>query len=216
MLPHRTRSFICLLSGLSLIGLSRITAYAQFQRVGGNPFEPPAATLHYARNRDYHVEHLQLVFIVHPDTHSAEGTVTHTLAPLRDGLSTIVLDAGANLQIKDCTLDGAPVTFEHNGDKLILHAPSPLQRGKYVKVSVHYIMPSGTVGGGANGVGGFKWIDRPLPTRIAHQGFGRREKQIPTGTGYPVMTILMTSVLVKPSSLCRILGRLLGMARKVP
>jgi len=163
VLPPRMKAFLCLLSGLLLIGLLRVTAYAQFQRFGGNPFEPPAAILHYARNRDYHVEHLQLVFVVHPDTHSAEGTVTHTLAPLRSGLSTIVLDAGANLQIKDCTLDGASVTFEHNGDKLILHAPSPLQRGKYVKVSVHYIMPGGTVGGGANGVGGFKWID-PTPS----------------------------------------------------
>lgn len=151
------RGFYCLL--ILLVPLLAPKALAQFQRSRGNPFEPPAATLQYARNRDYHVEHLQLVLTVHPKQHSAEGTVVHTLAPLRDGLTQITLDAGTDLKIQSCTLNDSPVRFEHEGDKLHIYPLSPLLRGKYVKLTIHYLLPNTKAGGGANGVGGFTWID---------------------------------------------------------
>jgi len=43
--------------------------------------------------------------------HSAHGVVTHTLAPLRDGLASLVLDAGDNLKILGCKIDGSEAKF---------------------------------------------------------------------------------------------------------
>ncbi len=134
-------------------------AAAQFQRAGGNPFQPPRATPHYARDRDYTMRHLRLVFDVNVPAHSAHGVVTHYLTPLRDQLRSVVFDAGANLKIEACRLDDADVPFRHDQDQLILTPPAPLPRGKEVTVEIRYTMPGGATGGGANGVGGFHWVD---------------------------------------------------------
>ncbi len=142
-----------------LLGLILAPASAQRQRSAGNPFQPPRATVHYARDRDYHVRHLRLVFEVNPAAHSARGIVTHYLAPLRDRLGLIRLDAGANLKIQECRIDGERVAFVHEGDALTLTPPAPLPRGKEVAVEIRYEMPGGGAFGGANGVGGFHWVD---------------------------------------------------------
>src|SRR5207249_4136449 len=90
---------------LALMLLNAYPASAQFQRAGGNPFKPPLATIHYARNRDYHVRHLRLVFNIDGEHHSAHGVVIHSLSPLRAALPTVVMDAGANLKILSCRVD---------------------------------------------------------------------------------------------------------------
>jgi aminopeptidase N len=154
------------LSGL--ICLAALPAHAQFGGDGGNPFKPPEATLHYARTRDYHVQHLKLIFDIDAANHSAHGVVTHTLAPLRDGLTHIVMDAGANLKIESCRLAGSEVRFTHNHNTLTVEAPSPLSRDTPVALEIHYTMPGGKTGGGANGLGGFHWID-PRPTNLARR-----------------------------------------------
>ena len=156
------------LFGIALFGvisLSLLPSAAQGRRRrDGEQFKAPAATLHYARSRDYHVRNLKLVLNVNAAGHSATGVVTHYLAPLRDGLASIVLDAGKNLVIQGCRIDGADVPFTHVGGILTLKPAQPLARGKEVAAEIRYTLPGGTTEGGANGLGGFHWVD-PDPER---------------------------------------------------
>ena len=133
-------------------------ANAQFQRESGNPFKAPKATVHQARERTYHVRHLQLNFDVNATEHSAKGVVTHYLTPLKDGLSEIVLDAGQNLKIEKCSIAGQNVTFKHEGGKLTLTPPTPLSVNE-VAVEIKYELPSSKGGNGLMGAGGLVWID---------------------------------------------------------
>jgi aminopeptidase N len=147
--------FSCLLPAI----LSALPVHAQFQRSRGNAFKPPEATLHYARTRDYHVRHLKVVIDINAAQHAMHGVATNYLSSLRDRLPTIVLDAGANLKIEGCRLDGKPVKFEHTGEQLALTPPVPLARGKEVAVAVTYTMPGGGRFGGPNGGEGWHWVD---------------------------------------------------------
>ena len=159
----RTTISLSAFLSLTLIFAANLSS-AQMERFSGNPFSAPAATYHYARNRDYHVEHLKLIFNINAVNHSAEGIVTHTLAPLRDGLDKVIMDAGANLKILSCRISGREVKYAHIGDKLNIFPDSPLKRGVYVNVQIHYLMPGGITAGGANGLGGFHWT---LPNKEA-------------------------------------------------
>lgn len=145
---------------LLLAGAGVLPAAAQTQ--SNNPFKPPRATYHYARTRDYHVSNLKLIFNIDAKDHSAHGVVTHTLAPLRDGLASIVLDAGSNLKILGCKMNGTGAKFTHTEERLTIQPTVPLARGKEVTVEVTYDMPRSGRFGGANGAGGVTWID-PRP-----------------------------------------------------
>jgi aminopeptidase N len=146
-------------------GLLPVAANAQTN----NPFKPPRATVHAPRVRDYHVRNLKLVLDINAKAHSAHGVVTHNLAPLRDGLTNIVLDAGDNLKILGCKIDGVTAKFSHAKEQLTIQPNASLVRGKEITVEIAYDMPPGTRSGGANGAGGVTWIDpRPnAPERSA-------------------------------------------------
>ena len=154
------------LTGLSLLAPS---TRAQGQSGGPNQGARPILTAHAPRVRDYHVRHLKLVFDVNAKDHSAHGVVTHYLTPLRDSLATVVLDARDNLKIQTCKINGVAVPFAQKDNQLTLTPTTPLGGKKEVAVEISYDMPSaaGLRGGGANGAGGFTWIDpRPeQPTR---------------------------------------------------
>ncbi|MDE2125075.1 MAG: hypothetical protein KGJ62_00615 [Armatimonadetes bacterium] len=144
-------------------------ASAQFMGPSGQkPWEPPLAHLHYARNRDYHDKHLKLVLTVNPASHSISGVVTHTLAPLRGGLSKVEIDAGDDLNILKCSINGASKPFVHQDNQLIIDNGSALQRAQYVTVGVRYTMTKMGVRGGPSGFFGWYWIDRDpsQPTRV--------------------------------------------------
>jgi len=145
--------------GLFLLAGLGVAPRALAQGQNSNPFKPPQATIHHPRHRDYHVRHLRLVLTVDAPNHSASGSVTHYLSPLHDGLTAIVMDAGANLKIDGCRLNGRDVQFTHQGEKLTLTPPAPLARGKEVAVEIRYRMPGGLTAGGANGLGGWHWVD---------------------------------------------------------
>ncbi len=153
----RFAAFILLAAGASL------PASAQFGREQGNPFKAPRATIHAPHQRTYHVRHLKLEFAIDAKNHSARGIVTNYLTPLGDGLTDVVLDAGSNLKIEGCRINGVEAQFKHDGDVLTISTASPLSAAKEAAVEVRYEMPAGGRGGGANGAGGFTWID-PSPT----------------------------------------------------
>jgi aminopeptidase N len=140
------------------LALSSI-AQAQQQPAPQNPFKPPLATMHYARSRDYHDQHLKLLLTLHPGPHTADGDVTHTITPLRDSLSHIVFDAGPGLTIHSVTVNGASTPFKHEGATLTITPASPIARGANTTVEIKYRMNRAEVVGGANGLGGFHWID---------------------------------------------------------
>ncbi|MDE2206029.1 MAG: M1 family metallopeptidase, partial [Armatimonadetes bacterium] len=154
------RPYLTKAAALALLIFPGAVAGAQFRGPQGQAaWEPPLAHMHYARTRDYHVRHLNLVLSIDPATHSAAGVVTHELAPLRDGLRKIEVDAGANLTISSCTIGGVSKPFTHTGEQLFIDNGSALARGQYVSVAIHYAMPGGGRFGGANGAGGWHWID---------------------------------------------------------
>ena len=164
---RRARRASILLSAFAL--LQGANAHAQFQR--GDGFHPPAATLHYARTRDFHDLHLKLVMSISYKNHSAEGDVTHTIVPFRAGLKSIVLDAGSNLKIASCLVNGATARFEHANNFLTITPASPLPKARPATVEVRYTMPNPTSHGGANGSGGFKFIDPSTSDPQRRPGF---------------------------------------------
>lgn len=147
-------TYVVCVSGV--VGVTGVS-YAQFAR--GDGFHPPAATMHYARTRDYHDKNLKLVFSVNYKDHSALGDVTHTLIPFRENLKAIVMDAGSNLKIASCTVDGASAKFVHEANVVTITPPKPLTKGRVTMVEIKYAMPNSSAHGGANGQGGFKFID---------------------------------------------------------
>jgi aminopeptidase N len=137
-----------------------------------NPFAPPQAKAQYERSRDYHLRHVLLRLKVDWDKKSFGGTVTHTLAPLRDGLKELVFDAGAGLKIEACHVNGAAVKFTHEKDRLALALPEPLKRGRETTVAITYHKIQGSADRPSfTGDSGFHWVlpDRFDPDR--RQGF---------------------------------------------
>ena len=108
----------------------------------------------------YHVRHLKLLFTVDAKDHSAAGIVTQYITPLKGPLTQFEFDARANLRIDAVNINGKDAQFEHKGDVLTIFSQSiPLQDGKEAAVEIHYAMPNTPTRGGANGAGGFRWID---------------------------------------------------------
>ena len=144
-------------AGISLLPTTR----AQAQFAAPNQGARPALTAHSPRVLDYHVRHLKLIFDVNAKDHSAHGVVTHYLTPLRAALQTVVLDARDNLKIEACKINGTDVTFAQKDNQLTISPVTPLAMNKEVAVEISYTMPSANsrVRGGANGAGGFTWID---------------------------------------------------------
>lgn len=143
-------------TGIALSFIGHSPALAQTR---SNPFLPPIAKLQHAPTRDYRVRHLKLIFNVHAEDNSADGIVTHYLSAIRRGTRNIVMDAGDNLKIKTCLLNGLPATFTHAKDQLTVNAPSPLIPDKEVTLQITYQLPNQKISAGSpNGAAGIHWI----------------------------------------------------------
>jgi len=116
------------------------------------------ATRKYARARDYDLRHLKLVFDVNAADKSAKGIVTHTLAPLRDEVKTLVFDAGNNLKIQTVRVDGIENRFVHENNLLSVQPAIALERDKVTVVEIIYALPYSPQQGGPNGSEGLTWI----------------------------------------------------------
>src|SRR5438552_10019074 len=123
-----------------------------------NPFAPPQATMHYERDRDYDLKNLYLRIKIDWDKKTISGTATETLAPLRDGLKELIFDAAEPLKIAACRVNGAPVKFKHEKERLTLDAPAPLPRAKDVVASITYSLEPAKSRASMNGGYGFRWI----------------------------------------------------------
>ncbi len=168
---HPNRKFIARLLALPIafMCITLLSNPVGAQRQDG--FHPPNATMHYARTRYFHVKNLKLVFNVNYASHSAEGDVMHTILPFRDDLMSIVLDAGSNLKIASCTVDGSSAKYMHENNILTITAPHKLTKAKVAIVEIKYAMPNSSAHGGANGQGGFKFIDPSVADPQRKPGF---------------------------------------------
>lgn len=150
---------------LLLLVAPSLTFAAQAQT---NPFQPPRATVHYARNRDYDLQHVAVRLKIDWARKGFSGTVTHTLAPLRDGLTRLEFDAGTNLNVLACSIDGTAAKFTREGEKLFVSAPRRLPRAKPLQAAIRYASKSSAAGPRSlNGTYGFHWIlpEKYVPAR---------------------------------------------------
>src|SRR5216683_5176658 len=101
-------------------------------------FALPGATIHYARDRDFHVEHVKLDLNVDPEDKRLEGTAHITLSALVDNLTRLEFDA-VELDMKDVKLSAGKVSsFENTGRKLTIFLDKALKTSDRLTVSIRY------------------------------------------------------------------------------
>ncbi len=170
-LPNRRSRRFSPFPLLADAGLSVLVAFAAPSALaqgggGAADFSPPKATYHYARSRDFHVKNMKIELAFDVAARAAKGRVIHTLTPFRSGLTELIFDAGKNLQIAACAVNGADAKFTHNGDQLAIACPA-LPLGRDATLAIQYAFKGDANGGGANGAGGIHWIapDPAVPDR---------------------------------------------------
>ena len=91
----------------------------------------------YARSRDYDLQNSRLELRFDTTNRKIMGTVTHTLAPLHDGLKQVEFDS-VNLTISGVTVGGKPVRYEATGGKLRVELPAAPKTGQALNVQIRY------------------------------------------------------------------------------
>src|SRR6058998_2011554 len=87
----------------------------------------------YTRSHDYDLIHQRIeVSRFNWDSSSFDGRVTTTLVALRPGLDSVVLDAGAKLQIT------STLRTSRHGDTLVVFLPKPIAFGDTARFTVTY------------------------------------------------------------------------------
>ncbi len=151
------------LFALHLIFIASIVSAQQTQTPPPSPFAAPQAKVQYAPDRDYDLQHLELDLIVDYPKLTFRATVINTLAPLRDGMTTIKFHCGSNLEIEACEIDGQKAAFKQVDKMIEISAQQPLTRAKAVRVLVRY-----TASG--EKIDGFRWI-KPTSAEPHRVGF---------------------------------------------
>ena len=121
----------------------------------------------YSRSHDYDLVHQRIaVRDFNWDSLSFEGSVVTTLVSRRAGLDSVVLDAGARLDIHRVVDDGGrTLDPSRHGDTLVVHLPHPLAFGDTTRFTIDY------TGRMANGAGLTFIGERPhTPRQIWSQG----------------------------------------------
>ncbi len=102
------------------------------------PFVLPGSSLHYARDREFDVQHVKLDLNVDPEKKKFEGTAHIKLTPIVDNVTRLEFDA-VELDITDVKLSiGKPASWENTGRKIIVDLEKALKTGEHVTVSIRY------------------------------------------------------------------------------
>jgi aminopeptidase N len=91
----------------------------------------------YARSRDYDLQHSRMAFRFDLEQKKVLGDVTHTVSPLRDGISKIAFDS-VGLTIESVTVNKAPTKFESTAAKLIVPLPGTSHAGEKFDIEIRY------------------------------------------------------------------------------
>ncbi len=155
--------------GLAFL-VTSIACSASAQRTrGANPFAPPSASIHYALDREFDLKNLSVDLNVDYAHLTISGYCVNTVAPLRDGLSTIHLMAGTDLKIAAVWVAGKEAKFTHEGRSLAITLPAEVKKGVTVDVKVEYSAIN-TKAQPFGGIGGWAWI-KPTESNPQHVGF---------------------------------------------
>ncbi len=125
-----------LIPRLSLLALvlavvpSRAVAQSNAERMAND---------HYTRSHDYDLIH-QRIAVSHFDWDSTalDGRVTTTLVSLRPGLDSVILDAGARLDIRHVTAASHALAWGRHGDTLVVRLARPAAFHDTVRFDIDY------------------------------------------------------------------------------
>lgn len=124
---------------------------------GRSPFSPPQAKIQYAPDRTCDLRHLAVDLDVDYANRTISGKSVNTLSPLRDGLSEIMLHAGAGLELTSVKVNGAAAKYRRDGKKLFI-TTGPVTKGKPFQVEIVYNAKNSRGTGFGSGGGGWHWI----------------------------------------------------------
>src|ERR1700726_4209345 len=91
----------------------------------------------YAPSRDYHLQNVRVSLRFDLDQRKVIGEVTHTLSPLRGGLTHLDFDS-ADLSISSARVNGKAATFELRDNKLRVNLAQPAKAGEKFDVNIVY------------------------------------------------------------------------------
>src|SRR4051812_12312144 len=100
---------------LPLLALTAAFAPAPHAAQQTSPFAPPRASMHYAPDRTCDLLHIDVDLDVDYANRSVTGTAVNPLSPLRNGITEVMLMAGASLTISSIKLDGREAKYRREG-----------------------------------------------------------------------------------------------------
>lgn len=100
-------------------------------------FELPGAKPHYNPDHPGQVEHIALNLALNIPQQSYEGTCSIRLKPVRNGISSLTLDA-VNLNIKYVKVDKKKLSFEYDGEQLNIKLNEPTQVDQTLTLVIAY------------------------------------------------------------------------------
>jgi aminopeptidase N len=110
-----------------------------------DPFTAPNATVHYAPDRMYDLQHLSLEFNVDYPNRAMTGVCTNEIAALRDGVTQLRFNASEAMKIQSVQLNGQKANYKRDSEGILVDCP-PTKQGEKSTVVVHYSI-QGTSGG---------------------------------------------------------------------
>lgn len=139
--PAIRKNFAAVIGCLSIFAASwlcRAGTLAAQQLPKGNPYSPLSTTAKYERQRDYDLKNIFYRLTLDWPKRQLQGDVTETLSPLKPGLRELKVDAGPNLSVSKCLLNGTAVKFKHDGTVLSIQPPAPPAPGKNLSIEIIY------------------------------------------------------------------------------
>jgi aminopeptidase N len=100
-------------------------------------FELPGAKPHYNPDRPGQVEHIALNLALNIPQQSYEGTCSIRLKPVRNGISSLTLDA-VSLNIKSVKVDKKKLSFEYDGEQLNIKLNEPTKVDHSFTIAIAY------------------------------------------------------------------------------
>lgn len=102
-----------------------------------NPFSAPDATIHYAPDKMYNLDHLYLELNVDSASRHVAGYVENTVYVIRDGTTQLRFNAGDGIKIESVDQDGHPAQYTRDSEGILVDMP-PAHAGQKSVVTIHY------------------------------------------------------------------------------
>ena len=91
----------------------------------------------YAPSREYHLQNVRVALHFDLDQRKVIGEVTHTLSPLRDGLTHLDFDC-ADLTVSSARVNGKDAAFDLHDNTLSVKLAQPAKAGEKFEVELKY------------------------------------------------------------------------------